>query len=131
MSLEKILLVDDDPGIRRVAELTLQKIGKFQVLAVDSGHKAVESLRTYRPDLILLDVMMPKLDGPSTLAEIRLLPEFKDIAVLFMTAKVQRQELQSYYNLGIAGVIEKPFDPVLLPKQIRTLLSAHLKANVA
>jgi CheY-like chemotaxis protein len=120
-ALERILLVEDDPDIQVVASLALSSIGGFTVEVCGS---AVEALRTapgFAPDLILLDVMMPGMDGPTALRALRELPETASTPVIFMTAKIQTQEVAQYLNLGSLGVIAKPFDPTTLADRIREL----------
>ncbi len=122
MEIRKVVLVDDEPDIRRVGELSLRARAGWQVVVCASGTEAVESARRERPDVILLDVMMPVLDGPATLALLRADAETASIPVIFMTAKVQRQEVERYLSLGAAGVVSKPFDPLSLVGDIRKIL---------
>ena len=130
--MKNILLVDDDAVIRRIAEITLTRIGNFNVKTSDSGANAIETLKTFIPDLIILDVMMPDLDGPTTFCKIKMLSHCADIPVVFMTAKVQKHEVQSYNESGVAGVIIKPFDPVTLSDEVRELYKhATMKKCVA
>ncbi len=120
-ALERILLIEDDPDIQVVASLALSGIGGFTVEVCGS---AVEALRTapgFAPDLILLDVMMPGMDGPAALRALRELPATASTPVIFMTAKIQTQEVAHYLNLGSLGVIAKPFDPTTLADRIRDL----------
>lgn len=121
MNIQKVMLVDDDTNIRIIAEITLADIGNWQVVLADSGTSAIETAKRERPDLILLDVMMPGMDGPTTLEKLQ---ECLDPMppVIFLTAKVQSTEVEHYQSLGAAGVIRKPFDPVTLPDEIRALL---------
>ncbi len=121
MNIQKVLLVDDDANIRIIAEITLADIGNWQVVLADSGVSAIEAAKQEKPDLILLDVMMPGMDGPTTLEKLQ---ECLDPMppVIFLTAKVQSAEMLHYQSLGAAGVIRKPFDPVTLPDEIRALL---------
>lgn len=120
--LETVLLVDDEPDIRRIGELTLRAVGKLKVLLAASGQEAIEVVRRERPDVVLLDVMMPGLDGPATLAQLRALDEGKDLPVIFVTAKIQAAEVARYRALGATGVVAKPFDPIALPGRIREIL---------
>ncbi|MBX9571222.1 MAG: response regulator [Candidatus Obscuribacterales bacterium] len=124
MSIEKVLLVDDDPRIRKIAQISLQGVGGWNVRAVSSGFEALEAASSDRPDVILLDVMMPEMDGPTTLARLRENAELASIPVIFFTAKVQKQEVDSYLALGAAGIISKPFDPMKLPGEIEEILRA-------
>ena len=119
MSVQRIMLVDDDPHIRRIAEISLTAVGGFDVTLVHSGMEAVSAAKRSRPDLILLDVMMPEMDGPTTLQLLRADPQTAAIPVVFMTAKVQRREVERYRNLGALGTIAKPFDPMTLPDEVR------------
>ena len=121
MPLEKIMLVEDEEDIRAVAELALEAVGGFTLKACHSGANALENLDGFRPQLILLDVMMPTMDGPSTLRAIREKPEFAQTPAVFMTAKVQPDEVKGYLALGAVDVIPKPFDPMTLSDQIREI----------
>jgi two-component system, OmpR family, response regulator len=125
--IEKVLLADDDAGIRRVAEISLSRVGKWKVLLVDSGAKALECVGDFKPDLILLDVMMPGMDGPTTFTHLQEDERSAGIPVIFLTAKVQKQEMQVYRELGAAGIISKPFDPITLPAEIMRVLSDRLE----
>jgi CheY-like chemotaxis protein len=123
MAIEKVLLVDDDPRIRKIAQISLEGVGGWKVSQVASGFEAIEVALKEKPDVILLDVMMPEMDGPTTLAKIREIAEIASIPVIFFTAKVQKQELDSYLALGAAGIISKPFDPMKLPSEIRQIVA--------
>jgi two-component system, OmpR family, response regulator len=123
LEIKKILLVDDEPDIRTIGQMSLQMVGKWEVMMAASGIDALLLLQTEKPDLILLDVMMPILDGPATLAKLKQSPETANIPVIFMTAKVQRQEIEHYLQLGVCGVISKPFDPIQLPQEILTIIA--------
>lgn len=122
MEVRRVLLVDDEDDIRRIGEISLVHVGGFEVLMASSGAEAVELAVSEGPDVILLDVMMPGLDGPSTLAALRADARTASIPVVFLTAKVQRQEVERYRSLGAVGVIAKPFDPMALPEVVRALL---------
>jgi CheY-like chemotaxis protein len=117
--LQKILLVEDEPDIRTVAQLSLQAIGGFQVELCSSGQEALAKAPTFLPDLILLDVMMPGMDGPTTFQELKKLPALAGTPICFMTAKVQPQEVAQYRAMGALDVVPKPFDPMTLPGLIR------------
>jgi CheY-like chemotaxis protein len=116
--LSRILLVEDEEDIRAVAEVALETVGGFQLQVCASGQEALESIAGFAPQLVILDVMMPGMDGPETLREIRKLPEFAETPAVFMTAKVQADEIRSYLAEGAAGVIPKPFDPMALPDRV-------------
>ena len=121
--LRRILFVEDDPDIRTVATMALEAVGGFSVLACDSGAQAVEKAPAFGPDLVLLDVMMPGLDGPATLESLRRLPEIRETPVVFMTARVQTHEVARYREMGAADVIAKPFDPMALSDTVRSIWS--------
>ena len=120
-TLNKILHVEDEPDIQEVARMALEAIGGFTVETCSSGQEAIDKAPVFSPDLILLDVMMPGMDGPKTLQELRKIPEFVDPPVIFMTAKVQGGEIDEFKRLGAIDVIAKPFDPVALSDQIREI----------
>lgn len=119
--LNSILVVEDEEDIRKIVSVALDNIGGFKVEVCASAHEALEVLTARQPDLIVLDVMMPVMDGPSLLSEIRKNDKYKKIPVIFMTAKVQSHEVEEYKAMGVLGVIVKPFDPVSLPEQIKNL----------
>jgi CheY-like chemotaxis protein len=123
--LNRILLVEDDPDIQAVARLALEAVGGFTVAITNSGQEAIQIAPEFAPDLILLDVMMPGMDGPTTLKALRDNPLFATIPVIFMTAKVQTHEVDSYKKLGAADVISKPFDPMTLSTTILSIWSRH------
>lgn len=127
MQPKKILLAEDEPDIRTVAELALESVGGFTVKLCENGQAALDAMNEFVPDLVMLDVMMPGMDGPTTLAELRKLPQGKDVPVIFMTAKVQQAEIEGYKKLGAIGVIPKPFDPMTLADQVRKLWDAAAK----
>ena len=122
MSPNHILLVDDEDDIRDVAQLAFESAGDFVVDTAHNGRAGLEKARTLKPDLILLDVMMPELDGPHTLALLRESPETQEIPVIFLTAKVQTADKRNLLALGARGIIAKPFDPLLLPEQVLEIL---------
>jgi CheY-like chemotaxis protein len=125
--IEKVLMVDDEPHVRRVAELSLARVGKWSVFLAASGAEALAAAEREHPDLILLDVMMPGMDGPTTLSALQAHAAVATIPVIFMTAKVQEREVERYLGLGAAGVISKPFDPMLLPAQIRRIIAGECR----
>ncbi len=122
-TVSKVLLVDDEPHIRRIGELSLKGVGKWKAFLASSGAEAIELAERESPDLILLDVMMPGMDGPATLQKLRASETTARIPVIFMTAKVQKHEIEKYLAAGAVGVIPKPFDPMALPAQILQILS--------
>lgn len=117
-TLARILYVEDEPDIRMVAQMALEAVGGFTVIACSSGSEALAAAPTAQADLLLLDVMMPGMDGPSTLKALRALPATAGTPVIFMTAKVQAAEVAQYRELGAIDVIHKPFDPMELSAQI-------------
>lgn len=119
--LQKILYVEDEQDIRTIACLALEKVGKFTVMACGSGEQAIARAPRFAPDLFLLDVMMPGMDGPTTLARLRELPRGAGVPAIFMTAKVQPQEIDALKALGAVDVIAKPFDPMTLSDTLRDL----------
>ena len=120
-NLARILLVEDDPDIQLVTSMTLSSLGGFEVKVCGSADEALRTAVAFGPDLILLDVMLPGMDGPTALKAMRGYPELAATPVIFMTAKIQAQELARYRRLGSLGVIAKPFDPVTLPQRVREL----------
>ncbi len=124
MPLEKILCVEDEPDIQAVARVALELLGGFQVRICANGQEALTTVPAFAPDLILLDVMMPGMDGPTTLARLRADPASAGIPVVFLTAKVQPDEVRHYQGLGALDVIAKPFDPMTLAAQVRRIWSA-------
>ncbi|MBC7999057.1 MAG: response regulator [Leptolyngbya sp.] len=127
MNIRKVLLVDDDQHIRRICQVCLTKMGNWQVALAQSGYEGLDLARQDKPDVILLDVMMPGMDGPTTLLKLQEDPNLKDVPVILMTAKVQPQEVEQYTRLGATGVISKPFDPMTLTAEIQRLVDG--KAN--
>lgn len=117
--LNKIMYIEDEPDIMTIAQIALEEIGGFDLKCCHSGYEAIEQAPTFKPDLFLIDVMMPSIDGPTTLKELRKIPEFNHTPVIFMTAKAQVSEVKEYLDMGAAGVITKPFDPVSLADTIR------------
>jgi CheY-like chemotaxis protein len=118
----KVVLVDDDEDIRVICRLSLQTVGGWQVAVASSGPEGIELAARERPDVVLLDVMMPGQDGLTTYAAMRDDPRIAHIPVVLMTAKAQARELARFLALGVAGVIAKPFDPLTLAEEISTIL---------
>ena len=124
-TLQRILCVEDEADIQAVARMALELVGHFQVGVCSSGEEALREVRAFAPDLVLLDVMMPGMDGPTTLNALRELPGLQDLPVVFMTAKVQPSEVALYRSLGALDVIAKPFDPMTLSDQVRGIWEKH------
>ncbi|MFI5444326.1 response regulator [Polaromonas sp. UC242_47] len=120
-TLQRILYVEDEPHIRAIAQMALEVVGGLTVVACASGREALATAPDAGVDLLLLDVMMPGMDGLSTLQALRQLPATAHTPVIFMTAKVQSAELAQYEALGALDVIAKPFDPMELSAQIRRI----------
>ena len=124
--LVRILYVEDDADIRAVAEVALETLGGFTIKSCNSGQEALFEGPGFSPDLIILDVMMPGMDGPSTFYAMQDIPALKAKPVVFMTAKVQPEEVAFYRKLGAMDVIPKPFDPMTLADQIRDIWSSKV-----
>ncbi|WP_193180225.1 response regulator [Nisaea sediminum] len=122
--MKKILHVDDEKDIRAVAKLALQSVGGFELTSCASGQEALDCVAETAPDLIMLDVMMPGMDGPSTLIELRKREDVSGVPVIFMTAKTQQDEIRSLLELGAIGVIAKPFNPMKLSEEVLKVWSA-------
>ena len=114
----RVLYVDDDADIREIATMSLDLNPSIETRIAGSGKEALQIAREWQPDLILLDVMMPEMDGPSVLAELRQAPATDQITVVFMTARTQPQEVSHFISLGAEGVIAKPFDPMALADDV-------------
>lgn len=120
--MPRILLVDDEDSVREVAQMSLEVMGGWEVTAVSSGREALAVAAVEKPDAILLDVMMPEMDGPTTFQELQKQRETSGIPVVLLTAKVQAQDRAHFAELGVAGVVTKPFDPATLHQRIAELL---------
>ena len=120
-TLQRVLCVEDDPDIRVVAKLALERVGGFSVLLCASGQEAIEKGPAFAPEFILLDAMMPGMDGPSTLKALRQIPALATVPVAFMTAKVQPSEIAGFKALGALDVIAKPFDPRTLAGTVKKI----------
>lgn len=118
----KILIIDDEEDIREVAALSLETVAGWDVLVAGSGAAGIAKARESRPDAILLDVMMPGMDGPTTFRELRAIPETSAIPVILLTAKVQAADQKRFSDLGVASVMFKPFDPLILARDIAEVL---------
>ncbi len=117
-------MVDDDDNIRLITEMSLEGLTGWKILQAASGREALGIVKDERPDLILLDVMMPDMDGVTLFEQIKKLYETDTPIVIFMTAKVLTQETDLYREIGAAGVISKPFDPMKLPEQIYEIIGS-------
>ena len=119
--IEKIMIVDDDEDIRTICALSARTVGGWEVVVADSGEDALAKIAEAKPDVVLLDVMMPGMNGLTTLARLRERPETAETPVILLTARVQPHEVDRYRAAGATGVIAKPFDPMTLPDEIRRL----------
>lgn len=125
MNKKRVLYVDDELDIREVAEISLQLDPQLEVRTCGGGAEAIEIAGAWVPDLVLLDVMMPGMDGPSTLAKLRGDPQTSSIPVIFITARAHPDDMRQLMALGAAGVIAKPFEPMELAGQVRAMLDAQ------
>jgi len=117
----KILYAEDEQDIRTIAQLALEDIGGFTVEYCANGNEVIGKIDKFKPDLLLLDVMMPEMDGPETLKKLHENPEYKKIPAIFMTAKIQPDEISQYQEMGVVGVITKPFDSMKLADTVRSI----------
>ena len=117
----RILYVEDEEDIRMVGEMSLADVGGFEVRACASGEEALQAVVSFAPDLILLDVMMPGMDGPSVLKALRGLAKTARVPAIFMTAKIMPAEVVELKAAGALEVLPKPFDPMTLPDEIRAV----------
>jgi len=124
MSAIRTLHVDDEPDIREIVDISLSLNSDFELRSCASGAEAIVVAAEWLPFLILLDVMMPEMDGPTTLANLRKNPQTSDIPVFFMTARAQTREIDRFLALGAQGVILKPFDPMTLAADVRKQFQA-------
>lgn len=120
--MRRVLIVDDEPMILEVAQMSLETIAGWTVLTAGDGAEAVRVAAAQQPDAILMDVMMPGMDGPATCRHLAESAETSTIPVILLTAKVQKAEQRQWEDLPVAGVLAKPFDPVALPSQMADLL---------
>lgn len=127
LSLTKLLLVDDDPDSLLIAAYCLESLKGVTIKTVSSGQAAIQEALVFIPDLILLDEMMPQMDGLTTMKTLRLIPILSHIPVVFFTAKVQKEEVSSFLKAGAIDVITKPFDPITLSSTILAIWKKHIE----
>jgi CheY-like chemotaxis protein len=120
-SISKVLLVDDEPDIRRLGQMSLELMGRMAVVLAADGEEALALAAREKPDAILLDVMMPGMDGPHTLQRLKADPATASIPVIVLTASPSSSEVDALRALGAAGVVRKPFDPMQLAKEVQRL----------
>ena len=130
LEIKRLTYVEDDPDIRSIAEITLADIGGFALDLCASGPEAIARTPTFDPDLIILDVMMPGMDGIETFKRLREFPQLALIPIIFLTAKAMSHEVAHYRALGAADVITKPFDPLTLPDRVRQIWTQTQKATL-
>ena len=120
--MRRILIIDDEDDIREVAALSLESVAGWEIITARSGAEGIEKAKEEKPDAILMDVMMPAMDGPTTFREMQKVPEISAIPVILLTAKVQGVDQRRFAGLGVAAVLFKPFDPLTLAEQMSTAL---------
>lgn len=119
---KRILIIDDEDDIREVAQLTLEAVGGFEVFTAESGSEGIKKAEKEQPDAILLDVMMPEMDGITTFKQLQANSLTSNIPVILLTAKVQASDQRRFAELGIIGMVPKPFDPMTLTDQVAEIL---------
>ncbi len=119
--LQKVCYVEDDDDIQRVARLSLERVGKMEVSIIGDPTAAIDAILAFRPDLVLLDWMMPVMDGPALFKRMRETEGLRELPVVFITAKASPRELDELRSMGAAGVLSKPFSPKDLPEQLRAI----------
>lgn len=118
-TLKKIVVVDDEEDILDIIRFALEDMSGVEVRAFNSGQELIQESLAFKPDLILLDVMMPEMSGQTILKAIRLFPPIAKTPIIFITARIQKEEIQEYLQLGAIGVIQKPFNPLTLAHDIQ------------
>jgi CheY-like chemotaxis protein len=122
LHMQRILIIDDEDDIREVASLSLEATAGWKVLTASSGAQGIEMAIFHQPDAVLMDVMMPGVDGPTTFHQMQQIPSIAHIPVLLLTAKVQGVDKRRFADLGVAAILFKPFDPLTLADQISEAL---------
>ena len=120
-ALNRICYVEDDEDIQRIVRMSLERIGKMTVTVVSDPTKAIDAIIAFKPDMVMLDWMMPAMDGPTLFKEMKKRPETSALPVVFITAKAAQRDLDELMTLGAAGTISKPFSPKDLPDQLRAI----------
>jgi two-component system OmpR family response regulator len=129
-ALSRIMYVDDDPDLRAIAEISLRDLGGFTVEICGSGEEALQKAEGFKPQIVLLDIMMPGMDGIETFKRLQDMPLTANTPIVFVSAKVQSHQVHAYLALGAAGVIPKPFDPLLLGEQAQRLWREYSDAPI-
>ncbi len=127
----RLTYVEDEPDIRSITEFALKELGGYELDVCSNGHEALARTPDFNPDLIILDVMMPGMDGIETYKRLRAIPKLAETPVIFMTAKAMKHETDRYRALGAADVIPKPFDPIALPDRVREIWQQAQRAKTA
>jgi two-component system, OmpR family, response regulator len=122
--LNRICYVEDDEDIQRIVRMSLERVGKMTVAVVSDPTQAIAAMTEFRPDLVMLDWMMPVMDGPTLFRQMKLRPETSALPVVFITAKAAQRDLDELKALGAVGTISKPFSPKDLPDQLRAIWAA-------
>jgi two-component system OmpR family response regulator len=119
--LNRICYVEDDEDIQRIVRMTLERVGKMTVEVIGDPTLAIAAMTAFKPDMVMLDWMMPKMDGPTLFRQMKLRPETSSLPVVFITAKAAQSDLNELLALGAVGAISKPFSPKDLPDQLRAI----------
>jgi len=122
--LQRVCYVEDDEDIQRIVRMSLERVGKMTVAVVTDPTQAIAAMAEFRPDLVMLDWMMPVMDGPTLFRQMKLRPETAALPVVFITARASQRDLEDLKRLGAAGTISKPFSPKDLPDQLRAIWAA-------
>ena len=122
--LNRICYVEDDEDIQRIVRMSLERVGKMTVEVVSDPLVAIERMIAFKPELVMLDWMMPGMDGLTLYGKMKEVPEVRDLPVVFITAKASQKELDELRTVGVAGIISKPFSPMELPAQLRAIWKA-------
>lgn len=124
--LKKILYAEDERDVQTIVEISIWSTSSYEIKICDNGKLLLDCVEDYNPDLILLDAMMPEMDGITTLRNLRLNEKTKNIPVIFITAKAQTHEVKSFNESGVIGVITKPFDPMSLSSSIKEIWDKNI-----
>lgn len=131
MASLRVFVVEDEPDIQKLLRMSLEMLGKYEVEIHGDGQAALANIEAFKPDIILLDVMMPKMTGPDVLGYIHKMEAFTDTPVVFITARVRSQDIAEYHVLGVKHVISKPFNAVELPAKLQNIVEAHAQEKLA
>ena len=119
--LQRVCYVEDDEDIQKIVRVSLERIGRITVEVIGDPLVAIDAIKAFKPELVMLDWMMPGMDGPTLYRKMKEIPEVRDLPVVFITAKASQRELDELRALGAAGTISKPFSPKDLPEQLRAI----------